>query len=475
MQLLLEFPLECAKYAIRMGSGIHLLLFDPKRIFAPAFREVLEAEGWRVSEVRTERGAETVAARDPVNVVIKSYVRAQTRAGLMERLLGVSPDTEFIFVSPEADVRMAMDAVRRGAFDCLPLPCENAQLVLSVSRALDHQLVAAEHPVLLARLHSRNPPDALAGESGAMKEIQKTLACVANTTVTVLLTGESGTGKEMIARRVHELSRRREGPFVAVNCAALPDSLIESEFFGHTRGAFTGAVADKPGRFELARGGTLFLDEIGDLSPLGQADLLRVLEDGIFRPLGSHTTVHADARIIAATNRELDLACREGKFREDLLYRLNVITIWLPPLRERPEDIPRLAQSFVRHFCAKHRRPQKQCSEDLMNHLCDQPWRGNVRQLRNVIERMVLLTPGRILTSSHLPAHLSPSHEAGSPAGFHPDLTLAEVEAEWIRRTLTRCSGNRTAAAKRLDISRRSLHYKLQTVIQKSGATDRPL
>ncbi|MEX1118473.1 MAG: sigma-54 dependent transcriptional regulator, partial [Terrimicrobiaceae bacterium] len=369
-------PDASPKGPVSPGHQIHLLLFDPDRSFAPGFRQILENQGWRVSEVRSEASAETVAGNDVANVVIKSYARAKARPGLMERLLGWCADTEFILVSPQATVRMAMDAVRRGAFDCLPLPCEPAQLVESIERALQHQLLAAEHSLLLARLHASNPPDALAGDSGAMREVQDAIARVADTDVTVLLTGESGTGKEMIARRIHELSRRRDGPFVAVNCAALPDSLIESELFGHVRGAFTGAMADKPGRFELARGGTLFLDEIGDLSALGQADLLRVLEDGIFRPLGSPVTVQADVRILAATNRNLERGCLDGSFREDLLYRLNVITLHLPPLRERPEDIPRLAENFVRHFCSKHRRHRKSLSSSLRETLRTRAWRG---------------------------------------------------------------------------------------------------
>jgi DNA-binding NtrC family response regulator len=449
-------------FPVPESHRIHLLLFDPDRSFAPGFRQILEQQGWRVSEVRSEASAESVAGKDVVNVVIKSYSRAKKRPGLMERLSGLCADTEFILVSPQATVRMAMEAVRRGAFDCLPLPCEPGQLVESIERALQHQLLAAENSVVLARLHARNPPDALSGDSGAMREVQDAIARVADTDVTVLLTGESGTGKEMIARRIHELSRRQDGPFVAVNCAALPDSLIESEFFGHVRGAFTGAVADKPGRFELARGGTLFLDEIGDLSPLGQADLLRVLEDGIFRPLGSHTTVQAHVRVLAATNRDLELGCLEGRFREDLLYRLNVITLHLPPLRDRPEDIPRLADNFVRHFCSKHRRPRKTLSPQLRNTLRTRIWRGNVRQLRNTIERMVLLAPERILMPTHLPPHLQDDPALVPADGFPPKMTLAEVEQEWIRRTLARCGNNRTEAARQLGISRRALHYKLK-------------
>jgi transcriptional regulator with GAF, ATPase, and Fis domain len=300
----------------------------------------------------------------------------------------------------------------------------------------------------------------MVGESEEMRRVQEAVARVADTDVTILLTGESGTGKEMIARRVHEMSYRSGGPFVAVNCAALPDSLIESEFFGHEKGAFTGALADKPGRFELARGGTLFLDEIGDLSALGQADLLRVLDDGIFRPLGSRTTVRADARIIAATNRDLAGRCREGLFRDDLLYRLSVITLHLPPLRDRPRDVIRLAERFVEHFCARHRRPTKRLGREIREALTRLPWRGNVRELRNAIERMVLLEPSRELRPGHLPPHLL-GHSPEVASGWHPGMTLGEVEDEWIRRTLERAGGNKAETARRLGISLRALHYKL--------------
>jgi len=297
-----------------------------------------------------------------------------------------------------------------------------------------------------------------------MRRVQTQVERVADTDLTVLLSGESGTGKEMVARRLHELSPRRKAPFIAVNCAALPDSLIESEFFGHVRGAFTGAVADRPGRFELARGGTLFLDEIGDLSALGQADLLRVLEDGIFRPIGSAQTVQADVRIVAASNIDLMAACREGNFREDLLYRLNTIHLELPPIRERPEDIPALAERFARHFCQRHRRPQKRLASALLRHLQGLPWPGNVRELRNAVERMVLLAPERTLEPAHLPEHLR--RPAPAPPGncLPPDLSLAELEAEWIRRSLLRHAGNRTEAARQLGISRRALHYKLRAL-----------
>lgn len=443
-------------------NPVLIALYDPERLFASSFRKPLEESECQVLVFRNESALEKSLTRKPANIVIKTRATSTARQRLMKRLQAISADMEFLFVTDTPDVRIAMKAIHAGAFDCLPLPCEPALLTNAVRRALGHQLLAAEDPVLLHRLRKLHAPDPMAGESKPMRRVQTQVERVADTDVTVLVTGESGSGKEMIARRLHELSPRRAGPFVAVNCAALPDSLIESELFGHIRGAFTGAVADKPGRFELARGGTLFLDEIGDLSPLGQADLLRVLEDGIFRPLGSSETVHADARIVAATNVDLAEACRDGRFREDLFYRLNVITLTLPPLRERPEDIPTLAERFTLHFCQRHRRPQKRLSPTLIRHLQSLPWRGNVRELRNTIERMVLLSPERQLEPSHLPEHLADQPHTDHSKFISPELTLAELESEWIRRSLARHGNNRTETARQLGISRRALHYKLQ-------------
>jgi len=446
---------------------VSILLIDPSQEMGSTVERPLREAGFQIATARTPARSVEIAREHLPNLAIKSYLpsRREKSAGLMEQLRQVCPDMQFIFISSSANVAMAMQAIRRGAFDCLPSPCEPEPLLDSVRRALLHQKLTAENPEILRRLQDRGRPNFLAGSSPRMQEIQTLIERVADTDVVVLVEGESGSGKELVARTLHEGSSRRQGPFVAVNCAALADSIIESELFGHVRGAFTGAIADKPGRFELARGGTLFLDEIADLSPLGQADLLRVLEDGIFRPVGSRTTARADARIIAATNRRLEDLCRQGRFREDLFYRLNVITISLPALRERPEDIPNLAASFVRHFCARHRRPLKSLSTELKRELLAFPWPGNVRQLRNAIERMVLVSPARTLTPEHLPPHLqSRSATPSASLSLPPGMTLAEAEAELIRAALGHCGGNRTEAARLLGISRRSLHYRLKEI-----------
>jgi transcriptional regulator with PAS, ATPase and Fis domain len=294
-----------------------------------------------------------------------------------------------------------------------------------------------------------------------MQEINHLIQQVAATEVTVLIEGESGTGKEIIARAIHERSRRSARPFIAVNCAALPDNLIEAEFFGHVRGAFTGAIGDRQGRFQLAHGGTLFLDEIGDLSAKGQGDLLRVLEDGIFRPVGSHKAERADARIIAATNKNLEADGLSGRFREDLFYRLNIITIHVPPLRERAEDVPTLVKSFAEHFCAKHRRRQKRISREVIAFFQTLRWPGNVRQLRNLVERLVVTVPRNVIAMDDLPAALLHSTRPDQAFTIRPGMSLAQVEAELIRQTLLKVTSNRAEAAERLGISRRALQYKI--------------
>jgi DNA-binding NtrC family response regulator len=312
------------------------------------------------------------------------------------------------------------------------------------------------------RLRRRSDPDIFAGSSGVMAEIDHLIRQVATTDVTVLIEGESGTGKEIVARAIHERSRRSTRPFIAVNCAALPENLLESELFGHVRGAFTGAISDRKGRFQLAHKGTLFLDEIADLSPKGQADLLRVLDDASFRPVGSQKAERADARIIAASNKSLEAESMNGRFREDLLYRLNVVTVHLPPLRERAEDIPQLVKSFTEHYCVKHRRQKKRFSLEVVGVFRTLFWPGNVRQLRNIVERLVVTVPRQTISIEDLPPALLSSRRSDRTFSIRPGMSLAQVEAELIRQTLANVTSNRAEAAKKLGISRRALQYKIK-------------
>jgi DNA-binding NtrC family response regulator len=440
-------------------ANVAILVMDRANRFLEGIARVLKDGGYQVRTATTERAARELTAREHFNIVIKAFDTEDADGfAVMEALRRVSPDSQFIFVSEGGTIRTAMDAIHHGAFDYLNWPAENEHILRSVRQALEHQAVVADDPEIRKRLKRRADVDIFVGESPGMREVQEIVRQVAPTDVSVLIQGESGTGKEIVARAIHERSRRKDGPFVAVNCAALPETLIESEFFGHVRGAFTGAISDKAGRFELARGGTLFLDEIGDLSRLGQADLLRVLEDGVFRPIGSRSVVRHNARIVAATNQDLETLCASGGFREDLLYRLNVITITLPPLRERPEDVPLLVEMFRHHFAVRHGRPRKRFRPETIRALQAFPWPGNVRQLRNIVERLVLVTPSAEIGVSDLPATL----KGGRPLPSQPGGgTLAEREEAWIRETLARVKGNRTRAAELLGISRRTLQYKL--------------
>lgn len=305
-------------------------------------------------------------------------------------------------------------------------------------------------------------PLLLVGASAAMRRVERFVRDIAPSEVTVLIDGETGTGKELVARAIHRHSRRAERPFIFVNCAALPEPLVEAELFGHKRGAFTGAHTDKPGRFQLADGGTLFLDEICDLAPKGQGDLLRVLEDGAFRPVGGTELVRVDVRIVAATNRNLQDAVAAGKFREDLFYRLQVVPITLPPLRDHAEDLVLLIGAFFDEFRAKHGRGPRGLDDEALR-LCQRfPWPGNVRQLRNVVERLVLTCAAGTVGVDALPDFLR-EHDRSAPSfTLRPGMTLAEAEKLLIRQTLTHVTANRAEAARLLGISRRALQYKLR-------------
>ena len=444
-------------------ANVAILIVDHNLRYAPGIERVLSAEGYRIRKSTSAKSALEMTAREHFNIIVKTFdTEVPDGIPLMAELQALSPDTQFIFLGEGGSIRTAMDAIHQGAFDYLSWPAENEQILRSVRQALDHQALVANDPAIRQRLKKREDVDIFVGKSSSIRDVQRLIEQVAPTDVTVLIQGESGTGKEMVARAIHERSRRTKSPFVPVNCAALPETLIESELFGHVRGAFTGAIADKPGRFELARGGTLFLDEIGDLSRLGQADLLRVLEDGVFRPIGSRSAVRANARIVAATNKELEAQCALGAFREDLLYRLNVITIHVPPLRDRPEDIPPLVDMFRSHFAAKHGRRGRAFEKSAIRCLQAFGWPGNVRQLRNIVERLVLTATRNRIEAADLPAFLHSPSRSKSPVPQMAGLTLAEVERELIRQTLAKQGGSKTRTAETLGISRRALHYKIR-------------
>jgi DNA-binding NtrC family response regulator len=444
-------------------ANIYILVLDRNPKSAHSIGQILKPIGYKVSVASHQSEAMALAEEKLFNVVVKAFDPDTVDAiALMNRIRAITPDTQFIFISEKGTIQVAVDAIRNGAYDYLAKPINPSQLVESVRKALDFQALIAEDQQIKMRLRRRSDPDIFAGSNGVMSEISHLIRQIAATDVTVLIEGESGTGKEIVARAIHERSFRSGHPFIAVNCGALHDNLLESELFGHVRGAFTGAISDRKGRFQLAHKGTLFLDEITDLSPKGQGDLLRVLEDSIFRPVGSQKVERADVRLIAATNKSLEMESMNGRFREDLLYRLNVVTINLPPLRERAEDIPHLVKSFAEHYCAKHRRRKKHITTEAITILRTLPWPGNVRQLRNIVERLVVTIPRQKISTEDLPSALVSSVRPERTFSVRPGMSLAQVETELIRQTLVNITSNRTEAAKKLGISRRALQYKIK-------------
>jgi DNA-binding NtrC family response regulator len=445
-------------------SRIGILVVDDERGLCLGIQEALRREGYQVDAAFDPHQALEMTRKVLYNLVISDMkMPGLSGLDLFRQIKAHSRDTQCILMTAFGTVDSAVEALKEGAYDYLTKPLDMQRLRALVIKALEFQAIVTENNELRLRLQKRSEPTPLLGQSDAIQNARRLIEEVAQSDVTVLLEGESGTGKEIAARSIHAQGGRRDAPFISVNCAALPESLVESELFGHTKGAFTGAVTAKPGRFQLADRGTLFLDEIGDLSPKGQGDLLRVLEDGTFRMVGGTELVRVNVRIIAATNKNLQEAVAQGKFRDDLFYRLQIVPISLPPLRERPEDIPLLVEVFLDHFCAKHKRRRKHVSREALQ-LCQRfHWPGNVRQLRNLIERLVITCRASTIQESDLPDFL---HQyAKVTPGFQvvPGMSLAEMEKLLIRQTLTHVTSNREEAARILGISRRALQYKLKT------------
>jgi DNA-binding NtrC family response regulator len=442
---------------------VKILVVDDEQGLCAGIQEALRREGYRV-DASTDPHAALKLAQDRLYNLIVSDIKMPGLSGLelLTQVRAHQRDTLFILMTAYGTVESAVEAMKQGAYDYLPKPLDMKRLRALVQKALEFQAVVAENNELRLRLQTGAEPSLLVGESEPMRMLARLIQEVANSDVTVLIEGESGTGKELVARSIHLQSARRERPFISVNCAALAEPLLETELFGHAKGAFTGAIANKPGRFQLADGGTLFLDEIGDLSPKGQGDLLRVLEDSAFRPVGGSELIRVNVRVIAATNKKLQEAVTEGKFREDLFYRLQIVPIVTPPLRGHAEDIPLLIEGFFEHFSAKHKRKRKRMAPEALQ-LCQRfPWPGNVRQLRNTIERLVITCRETVIDVSELPEFLLDFDRNTTTFIVRPGTPLAEVEKMLIRQTLTHVTSNREEAAKALGISRRALQYKLK-------------
>jgi DNA-binding NtrC family response regulator len=375
----------------------------------------------------------------------------------------VNPEVPLILMTAYGTVETAVQAMKDGAADYLSKPLDLEELLIRLARVAEQSRLRSEVRDLQAQLVERHRLEGIIGESGRMQEVLALSKRVAPSDATVLIRGESGTGKELIARAIHFNSPRAGGPLVSLNCAALPEQLLESELFGHEKGAFTGAVAQRKGRFEQADRGSIFLDEIGDLSPALQVKLLRVLQEREFERVGGNRTLTVDVRILAATHRDLERAMREGTFRNDLYYRLNVVTIQIPPLRERREDIALLLVHFLRKFAEKNRRDVTGLTADARDALLKYDFPGNVRELENIVERAVLLCRGRVIDLEDLPATVRPG-QRGAGESLPKDLpgVLADIERQAIQSALERTGGVQTQAADALGISERVLRYKMK-------------
>jgi two-component system response regulator HydG len=374
------------------------------------------------------------------------------------------PELPVIIITAFSSVENAVAAMKEGAFDYVTKPVDSDALSLTVKRALDFKRLQQENDSLKQRLGEKFDLGNLIGSSQPMQELAETLALVAPADATVLITGESGTGKELVAGAVHHNSQRKDAPFIKVNCAALHENLLESELFGHEKGAFTGAAELRKGRFELADKGTLFLDEIGDMSLTTQAKILRVLQEGEFERLGGAKTIKVDVRMLAATHKNLEQMAEEGSFRQDLFFRLSVVPLHLPPLRERPMDIPTLAEHFLKRYCDKNRKDIRSFESEALEALLAYAWPGNIRELENAIERAVILCLEEQISLQHLPVQVRQSYEdnAERPFAIRPGLTLKDMEKELILSTLSQTENNRTRAAEILGITRQTLQNKLK-------------
>jgi two-component system response regulator PilR (NtrC family) len=456
----------------------HILIVDDEQGLRDMLAILFKREGLEVGLAASfHAGAEALSGAPVPYEIVLTDISMPDGSGL--DLLSVarrrSPHTEVIVMTAHSSIETAVEAMKRGAYDFVAKPFATSEIKALVHKALEKRAIITENERLRAQVEKQKDANLL-GRSDAMRKILELVSRIASTKSTVLITGESGTGKERIARAIHDLSDRKEKPFVVVNCGAIPETLIESELFGHDKGAFTGATRSTLGIFREAAGGTVLLDEVGELPPQLQVKLLRVLQERKVRPVGAANEESVDVRVIAATNRNVEDDVKSGKFRQDLYYRLNVIRIEVPPLRDRRLDIPELAEHFLRRASIEHGKEIAQLSADALRALDAYPFPGNVRELENVIERAVALATSSIIGLGDLPKEVSGAAARPSPSladlpeeGCNLDDVMSEVERRLILQALERSGGVRTSAAKLLGVSNRSLRYRMQKL---SLATD---
>jgi two-component system response regulator HydG len=442
-------------------DALTVLVVDDEPSNLSSIEKIFQKDGMRVLTAPSARAALDLLRAHRVDVVLTDLMMpAVSGLELLRAIRQAAPDVEVVLMTAYGTVETAVQAMREGAYDFVEKPLKRMTIVKTVRKAAERRTLTLENRQLKQELNFLTGRE-IVGTSPALRRVLDIVLQAAPSSATVLVLGESGTGKELLARYIHQHSARAAAPFVAVNCSAIPETILEAELFGHERGAFTGAHARRDGRFARADGGTLFLDEIGELSPGVQVKLLRVLQEGEYEPVGGDT-VRADVRVVAATNKDLRAEVAAGRFREDLYYRLNVIAITAPPLRTRREDIPLLVDHFLGIYCKKNNKPRLGVSKDVTSKLMDYSWPGNVRELENVIERAVVLCRGDRLTLDDLPDTVRDSEPAEpSSITFSVGTPLDEVERRLIRETLRQAKGDKSVAAQLLGISTRTIYRKL--------------
>jgi two-component system nitrogen regulation response regulator NtrX len=441
-----------------------VLVVDDEAGVRSALSGVLRDEGYAVEAVDSGEACLDRVARQPYDVIVLDiWLPGMDGLATLARLRERRVDAPVVMISGHGNIESAVRAIKMGAFDFVEKPLSLDKTVLVVGNAVRQRQLEAENRALRAHVDRRLT---MVGESYAMAQLREQIAMAAPTNGRVLISGENGTGKELVARSIHALSRRRHGPFVEVNCAAIPEELIESELFGHVKGAFTGALADRRGKFEMAGGGTLFLDEIGDMSLKTQAKVLRALQEQVVEPVGGTASVRVDVRVLAATNKDLQIEIRAGRFREDLYFRLNVIPIFVPPLRDRDADVPLLAEHFMADLAREYGRRPKKLHPAAAVGLRGYRWPGNVRELRNVIERLIIMVPGDTITLADL-SFLDSAAALADPAVPAPTLPLHEArdrfERDYILRALAAQNGNISRTADALGVERSNLYRKMRS------------
>ena len=443
----------------------HILVVDDEENIRKSLVGILQDEGFTTTVAENgETGLEKMRTDSPDLVLLDIWMPVLDGIETLRRIRDEYPEQMVIMMSGHGTIETAVKATRLGAFDFIEKPLSLEKVLHSVEQAMKVGQIVEENRTLKASIAKEHE---MIGSSEPILELKNQIELAAPTSGWVLITGENGTGKELVARSIHSLSQRISKPFIEVNCAAIPEELIESELFGHEKGAFTGATTQRKGKFDLANEGTLFLDEIGDMSLKTQAKILRILQEKKFERVGGSRTIEVDVRVIAATNKDLETEIREGNFREDLFYRLNVLPFHVPPLRQRIADIIPLAEHFLHFFCQQEGRPAKSLTDDAIEALCAYSWPGNVRELKNIIERMVIMTLEEVIRTEHLPsgiAYINPTAPS-VPAQEYPD-SLKEsrdiFEREFLTQKLEVNNWNVSKTAEMIDIERSNLHRKIK-------------